>query len=101
MGVRLPQRLVVVKGFGEKPMLLLTGVAGTDSRKSLWQIVEGYTTRWRTADAIRFIKQSYRLEGIRLLDYARLFNRCGRWCRERAARGADEMQQELPLFASG
>ena len=32
---------------------------------------------------------------------ARLFNRCGRWCRERAERGTDEMQQELPLFASG
>ncbi len=162
MEVRLPHRdeplrLVVVKGFGEKPMLLLTDVAGTDSRKSLWQIVEGYMTRWRVEDAIRFIKQSYRLEDIRLLDYtrlknmmavvlaaafftavwlgesvrrgilvrnitrvskrlfgvpdfhyyaladgiARLFNRCGRWCRERADRGTDEMQQELPLFASG
>jgi hypothetical protein len=32
---------------------------------------------------------------------ARLFNRCGRWCRERAARDTDEMQPELPLFASG
>ena len=32
---------------------------------------------------------------------ARLFNRCGRWCRERADHGTDEMQQELPLFASG
>lgn len=162
MDVRLPHRseplrLVVVKGFGEKPMLLLTDVAGTDSRKSLWQIVEGYMTRWRVEDAIRFIKQSYRLEDIRLLDYtrlrnmmavvlaaaffaavwlgesvrrgilvrnitrvskrlfgvpdfhyyaladgiSRLFNRCGRWGRELAARGTDEMQQELPLFASG
>ena len=162
MEVRLPHRgeplrLTVVRGFGEKPLLLLTSVAGTDSRKSLWQIVEGYMTRWRVEDALRFIKQSYRLEDIRLLDYtrlknmmavvlaaaffaavwlgesvrrgilvrnitrvskrlfgvpdfhyyaladgiARLFNRCGRWCRERTARGADEMQQELPLFASG
>ena len=32
---------------------------------------------------------------------ARLFNRCGRWCHDRIARGTDEMQQELPLFASG
>jgi len=69
-----PLRLVVVRGFGEKPMLLLTSVAGTDSRQSLWQIVEGYMTRWRVEDAIRFIKQSYRLEDIRLLDYTRLKN---------------------------
>lgn len=69
-----PLRLVVAKGFGEKPMLLLTSVTGTDSRQSLWQIVEGYMTRWRVEDAIRFIKQSYRLEDIRLLDYTRLKN---------------------------
>ena len=152
-----PLRLVVVRGFGEKPMLLLTSVAGTDSRQSLWQIVEGYMTRWRVEDAIRFIKQSYRLEDIRLLDYtrlknmmavvlaavffascwlgesvrrgilvrnitrvskrlfgvtdfhyyaladgiARLFSRCGRWCRQKTTRGTADMQQELPLFASG
>ncbi len=79
LDVRLPHRdeplrLIVVTGFGEKPMLLLTSVAGTDSRQSLWQIVEGYMTRWRVEDAIRFIKQSYRLEDIRLLDYTRLKN---------------------------
>lgn len=162
MDVRLPGRdeplrLIVVRGFGEKPMLLLTNVAGTDSRQSLWQIVEGYMTRWRVEDAVRFIKQSYRLEDIRLLDYtrlknmmavvlaavlfascwlgesarrgilvrnitrvskrlfgvpdfhyyaladgiARLFNRCGRWCRQGTARGKVNMQPELPLFASG
>ena len=32
---------------------------------------------------------------------ARLFKRCGKWCRKRAASGTDEMQPELPLFASG
>jgi hypothetical protein len=79
MNVKLPDhdeamRLVVVKGFGEKPMLLLTSVTGTDSRQSLWQIVEGYLTRWRIEDAIRYIKQSYHLEDIRLLDYTRLQN---------------------------
>ena len=137
--------------------MLLTGVAGTDSRNSLWQIVEGYMTRWRVEDAIRFIKQSDHLEDIRLLDYARLknimgvvlaavffascwlgesvcrgilvrnitrvskrlfgipdfhcyaltdgiarlFNRRGKLCRKRAASGTDEMQPELPMFASG
>ena len=111
----------------------------------------------RVEDAIRFIKQSYRLEDIRLLDYtrlknmmavvlaaafftavwlgesvrrgilvrnitrvskrlfgvpdfhyyaladgiARLFSRCGRWCRQKTTRGTVDMQQEMPLFASG
>ncbi len=68
MTVALPQRpdkplrMVVVKGFGERPMLLLTTLARTTSRKS-WQVVEGYLTRWRVEDAIRFIKQSYNLRG--------------------------------------
>ena len=79
MSVRLPDRaeplrMVVVRGFGEKPMLLLTNLAETDARQSLWQVVEGYLSRWRVEDAIRFIKQSYRLEDIRLLDYTRLKN---------------------------
>jgi len=79
MSVRLPHReeplrLIVVKGFGEKPMLLLTDLAETDSRQSLWQVVDGYLTRWRVEDAIRYIKQSYRLEDVRLLDYTRLKN---------------------------
>lgn len=79
MEVTLPKRaealrLVVVRGFGEKPLMLLTNTAQTDSRKSLWQVVEGYMTRWRVEDAIRFIKQSYRLEDIRLMEYTRLKN---------------------------
>lgn len=69
-----PLRLVVVRGLAEKPMLLLTNLALTESRESLWQVVEGYLSRWRVEDAIRFIKQSYRLEDIRLLDYRRLKN---------------------------
>ena len=80
MNVALPQRpqeplrLVVVRGFGEAPMMLLTTLARTDSRKSLWQVVEGYLTRWRVEDALRFIKQSYHLEDIRVMRYARLKN---------------------------
>ena len=67
-------RLVVVKGFGPRPMLLLTNLTGTKSYKSLWQVVEGYVTRWRVEEAIRFIKQAYRLEGLRVLTYERLRN---------------------------
>jgi hypothetical protein len=67
-------RLVVVRGFGNEPMLLLTNLALTSSYKSLWQVVGGYISRWRVEEAIRYIKQSYRLEDMRLLNYDRLRN---------------------------
>jgi hypothetical protein len=78
--VRLPGRrgveltLVVVRGFGEKPLLLLTNVTVKKSRSSVWAIVSGYLTRWLVEETIRFIKQSYRLEDLRVLDYDRLRN---------------------------
>jgi hypothetical protein len=78
--VRLPGRpdveltLVVVKGFGQQPLLLLTNVAVKGTRRSLWWIVRGYLTRWLVEETIRFIKQSYRLEDLRVLDYERLRN---------------------------
>lgn len=77
--VRLPDReeqmnLVVVRGFGEEPLMLLTNVEVTPSRTSLWFIVQGYLSRWLVEETIRFIKQSYNLEDIRVLDYERLKN---------------------------
>ena len=77
--VKLPDRdeqlyLVVVKGFGAEPLLLLTAVALTHSRRSLWFIVRGYMARWMVEETIRFIKQSYHLEDVRVLDYQRLKN---------------------------
>lgn len=77
--VKLPERkeqlyLVVVKGFGEEPMLLLTNVSVKKSRKQLWFVVRGYLTRWLVEETIRFIKQSYHLEDMRVLDYERLRN---------------------------
>jgi hypothetical protein len=81
MPVRLPVRpdadlhLVVVKWpGGEKPMMLLTTLNAVRTRKALWEVVQGYITRWRVEDTIRFIKQSYRLEHMRLLDFQRLRN---------------------------
>lgn len=69
-----PLWLVVVKGFGAEPMLLLTNVPVRATRHSLWQIVSGYLTRWLVEETIRFIKQSYRLEDLRVLTYERLRN---------------------------
>ena len=70
--VRLPDhpgvelRLVVVKWPGsEKPR-------AARSRRSLQQVVEGYLTRWRVEETIRFVKQAYEIEDVRLLRYDRL-----------------------------
>jgi Transposase DDE domain len=75
--VRLPHRreeltLVVVKGFGEEPLMILTDLAVRRSRKSLWHVASSYMARWRIEDVIRFLKQSYQLEDVRLLTYRRL-----------------------------
>jgi hypothetical protein len=75
--VRLPGRgeeliLVVVKGFGEEPLMILTNLPVRRSRKSIWHVITSYITRWRIEDVIRFVKQSYRLEDIRCLTYRRL-----------------------------
>ena len=75
--VRLPGRreeltLVVVKGFGQEPLMILTNLPVRRSRKSVWHVVQSYITRWRIEDVIRFVKQSYRLEDMRCLTYRRL-----------------------------
>ena len=76
--VRLPDipdkllHMVVVRGFGKQPMMLLTTLAKNTSREALWQVVEGYITRWRVEDTIRHVKQSYKLEDIRLFKYGKL-----------------------------
>lgn len=78
--VRLPEYpkrplyLVVVKGMGQKPLMLLTTEPMRRNRKVLWWAVEAYLTRWRVEDTIRFIKQSYNFEDIRVLTYTRLKN---------------------------
>lgn len=41
------------------------------SHRSHWHIVESYLARWRVGESIRFVKQSYQLEDIRLLRYDR------------------------------
>jgi hypothetical protein len=78
--VRLPECpdrslwLVVVKGLGKKPLMLLTTEPMRRNRKVLWWAVDAYLTRWRVEDTIRFIKQSYDFEDVRVLTYRRLKN---------------------------
>lgn len=78
--VRLPEYparalwLVVVKGFGKDPLMILTTEPMRRSRKVLWRVVNAYITRWKVEETIRFIKQSYDFEDVRVLTYARLKN---------------------------
>jgi hypothetical protein len=67
--------LVVIAGFGEDPLLLLTNVMGRARGSQLsWWIAQIYLTRWKIEETFRFIKQSYNLEDIRVMKYQRLKN---------------------------
>ena len=80
MPVRLPKHpekelhFVVVKGFGQDPMMLLTSLPVDGTFKSQWRIVEAYLSRWRVEETIRFVKQSYGFENIRVMTYTRIRN---------------------------
>jgi hypothetical protein len=67
--------LVVVKGFGLEPMMLLTSCeVQRHGKESVWRIVEYYLARWRCEEAYRYIKQCYNLEDIRVQSYISIRN---------------------------
>jgi len=77
--VRLPERdrylyLLVVKGFGEKPLMVLTTEPLRRKRKVLLRMLKSYIRRWSIEETIRFVKQCYGLENVRLLTYQSLQN---------------------------
>lgn len=77
--VRLPGHeralhLLVVKGFGQEPLMLLTTEPLRQKRAVLWAAVEAYLTRWRIEETLRFAKQAYQLEDVRVLGYQSLKN---------------------------
>lgn len=77
--VRFPGReenlgFIVVRGFGQDPLMLLTTEHLRKSRKVLWRLVRAYIRRWAIEETIRYIKQSYELEDVRVLNYRSLQN---------------------------
>lgn len=78
--VKLPNNLdvqlymLVVKGFGNKPMMILTTEVLKRNFNILQKILHSYIKRWAIEQTIRFIKQNYALENIRVLKYVRLKN---------------------------
>jgi len=78
--VRLPEKqkvplyMLVVKGFGEKPMMLLTTIPLRRNRRVLKYVLQSYIKRWSVEETIRYLKQSYDFENIRVMTYTRLRN---------------------------
>ena len=80
MPVKLPERLytplwlVVIRGFGAEPILLLTNVGPAKDREHAAFVADVYLTRWKCEEAYRFVKQAYRLEDVRVRSYVALRN---------------------------
>jgi hypothetical protein len=67
--------MVIVKGFGNTPMFLLTNLPlNLYDKNQVWQVVEIYLTRWKCDESYRYIKQSYNLEDIRVRGYNSIRN---------------------------
>jgi hypothetical protein len=63
---------VVIAGFGQEPIWLLTNRWGVRDSPSPGWIVQIHLRRWKIEETFRFIKQSYHGEDIRVLRYQRL-----------------------------
>jgi len=69
-----PLCLLVIHGFGEEPLTLLTTEPLNTSFKRLWWFVRAYMKRWSIEETIRYVKQCYDLENVRVLNYQGLQN---------------------------
>lgn len=80
MPVKLPAHpnkqlyMLVVRGAARQPMMLLTSLPLRRKRKLLYRVLGSYLKRWSIEETIRFLKQSYDVENIRVLKYQRLQN---------------------------
>lgn len=67
--------MVVIKGFGRIPMMLLTNIDVTNNNPALLEKIAGiYRGRWQCEEWIRFVKGEYNIEDIRSLKYHVLKN---------------------------
>lgn len=66
---------VVIKGFGQHPMVLITNLeVNSKESKVIYYVVEVYLTRWKCDECYRYIKQSYNLEDVRVRSYIAIRN---------------------------
>ena len=61
-----PLYMIVVYGYGKKPMKLLTNLK-VKGKSDVLRILKGYITRWRIEELFRVQKQEFGLEKIRTL----------------------------------
>lgn len=73
-GLKQPLFLLVIRGFGQKPLMVLTTLPLSKNRSTLWWVVEAYLTRWRIEETLRFAKQTYQIEDVRVIGYQSLRN---------------------------
>ncbi len=67
--------LVVIKGFGKVPMMLITNIdIGTKNQYDLQRIFRIYRARWKCEEWIRYVKQAYNMEDVRCLNYTSIKN---------------------------
>lgn len=70
--------MVVIKGFGKTPMMLLTNHDIAQHNHLLMErILKIYRSRWICEEFIRFVKCEYSMEDIRCLNYQALKNTLG------------------------
>ena len=64
-------RLVVVRGFGQCAMLILTTLQGDGSKEDVWRVVQGYLAR-ECAERSEGRSRSDALAGVRLFSRSRI-----------------------------
>jgi len=69
-----PLYLLVIRGFGDEPLMLLTNEPLRASFRCLWRLVRAYLKRWSIEETIRYVKTCYDLENVRVLNYQWLQN---------------------------
>ncbi len=66
-GIKEKLIALLVKGFGEKPMVLITNLdISTFDADETFSILKNYLTRWKCDETYRYIKQAYNLEDVRV-----------------------------------
>lgn len=66
-----PLYMLVIYGYGEKPMKLLTN-RSIKGKKDVLHILKGYITRWRIEELFRVQKEEFKLESIRTMSLSSL-----------------------------
>jgi hypothetical protein len=66
--------LVVVYGFGNEPMLLLTNLKMREKKKLCHIVTKVYLMRWRIEEYFKFKKQQFELEDLRVMSLQSIRN---------------------------